>query len=95
MYNGEGKYRWSDGGIYTGTFRNDLQHGYGTLVEPDGTEYCGKFYEDNYHGEGRLVEKGIIYEGTFKKGKKNGIFQVINTKTNKVQQITYNNDIQQ
>jgi hypothetical protein len=94
MYNGEGCYKWLDGGCYTGTMRNDLQHGYGSLIEPDGTEYYGKFYEDSYHGEGRLIEDGRIYEGTFKKGKKNGTFQVTSLKTNTKKQIIYSNDIE-
>ena len=36
-YCGHGKYRWPDGDIYTGWFKDDQRDGLGTLIEANGS----------------------------------------------------------
>jgi hypothetical protein len=48
---GEGKYTYSNGETYNGTFENDNRHGYGELHYSDGRFYKGNFVNDKQHGK--------------------------------------------
>ncbi len=64
---------YDDGGVYTGTFRNGLQHGRGKYTLPSGYEYEGDWVEGEISGQGRAkFPNGSVYEGSFAKGKPNG-----------------------
>lgn len=40
---GFGEYRWTDGRIYSGEYREDKKHGYGIYKWVDGREYQGNW----------------------------------------------------
>ena len=70
--NGEGTYKWVDGGTYQGEFLAGLKSGKGTLRLGE-IFYKGDFINDKYHGEGRLVVKGEYeYVGEFSNGEFHG-----------------------
>jgi hypothetical protein len=63
----------SDGGTYTGSFRNNERNGTGTLVLSS-SRYEGEFLNNVKHGQGKLYENGVIvYEGQFRSGLRNGL----------------------
>eukprot|EP00792_Barthelona_sp_PAP020_P006311 TRINITY_DN2966_c0_g1_i1.p1 TRINITY_DN2966_c0_g1~~TRINITY_DN2966_c0_g1_i1.p1 ORF type:complete len:264 (+),score=61.76 TRINITY_DN2966_c0_g1_i1:153-944(+) len=70
---GEGRYFYENGDVFTGGFRNDLCHGQGTLVCADGSQYQGQWYENMKHGVGVFVSaNGDRFEGNWEENKKNG-----------------------
>ena len=50
---GKGTVEWTDGRIWTGTWKNGEPHGHGTLVYPDGDKVEGSFD----HGHCRECEE--------------------------------------
>ena len=42
--NGKGEFRWPDGRVYDGEYKNDIKHGDGVYIWPDGRMYQGKFF---------------------------------------------------
>ena len=69
---GQGKYTWTDGGIYEGLYEKGEKlkgkHTYGSKSEWAGDWYQGDFKKDDRHGYGRyyLSKWDITYKGTFK-----------------------------
>jgi hypothetical protein len=43
----EGRYTWSDGGIYVGNWKDEKEHGHGTYTSPVGRKYVGEWKEGN------------------------------------------------
>ncbi len=53
------------GSTYSGSFENDLRHGFGILMHPLG-KYCGDFVADAKHGIGTLIlDDTSSYYGQF------------------------------
>ena len=72
-YNGQGTFRFADGALYSGAFRDGSFEGNGTLTYPDGSSYVGTFAKQLQHGQGQLVDaKGNRYEGSWQGGKRHG-----------------------
>lgn len=44
--NGQGVYKWVDGKVYEGNWRNGKREGYGILTYADGRKYEGEHVED-------------------------------------------------
>lgn len=59
--------------LYTGTIKNGLPEGYGTLVSADKSEYQGEFKDGKKYGNGILkFNDGSRYEGEFIQDKQSG-----------------------
>jgi len=70
--------QYEDGGVYTGTFENGVQHGTGSYILPNGFEYTGDWVEGEIRGNGiARFPNGSVYEGEFAKGKPNGKGKII------------------
>lgn len=67
--NGKGTYRYADGIVYKGQFREGRRHGEGVFTLPNGDTYSGQFADDVYNGFGvfRFTD-GSRYEGQFVNG---------------------------
>lgn len=61
MANGEGTYISSDGSVYKGEWKNDLQHGFGVETWPDGSIFKGEYFEGNKHGYGKNINIHNIF----------------------------------
>ncbi len=66
-------YKFPNGAVYTGQWKNGMRHGYGTQVWPDGAKYEG-FWKDNQAcGKGKFWHiDGDIFEGEWRADKANG-----------------------
>lgn len=59
---------------YTGSWKDDKKHGFGSEKLADGSQYTGYFEEDLRHGEGQLTKgNGDLYTGSFDRGKQSGL----------------------
>jgi len=68
-----GIYTWSNGGKYTGEYKNNYQHGQGTAIWPNGEKYVGVFLYGKRTGHGTYTwPDGQKYVGEFEDGKKYG-----------------------
>jgi hypothetical protein len=74
MYVGKGTYKWADGRVYTGHFKNSQQNGDGHLVyKTTGNEYNGNWTDGDFEGFGIYTWKdGDIYKGDFHRGLRSG-----------------------
>merc|ERR1711920_464723 len=67
---GQGKFVWSDGGFYQGSWLEGVYSGTGELVTSQ-TMYKGDFENGLYHGTGCLTDMSnntVIFDGTWKEG---------------------------
>ena len=62
----------ANGEVYEGNYKNNRAYGYGEYRFIDGAIYIGEFKNNQMHGMGRLTQNLELYEGMFKKGKKEG-----------------------
>ena len=71
---GFGIYRWIDGSIYEGDYRNDLRHGKGRFLWANGESYEGDYLKDERTGKGTYNwPDGSLYKGEFLAGKRHGV----------------------
>ncbi len=65
---GKGTITSPDGGKYVGEFKDGLQHGHGTSINPNtGRKYVGEFKDGNVNGYGTATySNGTKYVGEFK-----------------------------
>ncbi|XP_059416787.1 alsin-like isoform X1 [Carassius carassius] len=76
--NGRGVVKWPDGRIYTGTFKNGLEDGFGDYVVPSKNlsscdHYQGQWKDGKMHGFGTFrYASGEIYEGFFQDNMRHG-----------------------
>ena len=62
-----GTYRWSNGDIYKGSFKDHVVHGQGTYNWALGDKYVGEWKDGFIHGQGTLIfSNGDKYVGKFK-----------------------------
>ena len=70
---GRGVYRFANGDVYEGDFKDDNMHGRGVYRCADGNVYEGDFKDDNRHGRGvHRYANGAVYEGDLEDGKMHG-----------------------
>ena len=70
---GQGVYKYVDGGLYDGHWKNGLRHGNGTYKWASGSVYHGDWKGGKQHGKGTYKWAcGDVYEGDWKNGKRNG-----------------------
>ncbi|KAL7369975.1 hypothetical protein ABVT39_015002 [Epinephelus coioides] len=76
--NGRGVLKWPDGRIYTGTFKNGLEDGFGEFVAPNKTlnkndHYQGQWKDGKMHGLGTYrYASGEVYDGSFQDSMRHG-----------------------
>ncbi|MBX2891313.1 MAG: caspase family protein [Saprospiraceae bacterium] len=71
--NGTGKYRYSNGTVYTGQFVNGNREGRGTLVFANNNVYEGQFSRNRINGEGSMTySNGDKYVGSWFMDQPNG-----------------------
>ena len=61
---GEGTYKWLDGRMYHGEYKNDKKNGFGVYVWADGRAYIGNWTE----GKQDDIRVYILPNGTVRKG---------------------------
>jgi len=72
-YEGQGKYTWSCGKTYEGTFENGKPSGEGVMTYPEGWTYEGQFKDGKFHGIGKFTwGPDNYFEGTFSNGEMTG-----------------------
>jgi hypothetical protein len=71
---GKHKYKYKNGDLYYGDWKDGMMHGRGTLtVALSGVLYEGKFLYNEFDGKGVYVcSNGNIYKGGFKNGYRHG-----------------------
>lgn len=77
--NGNGKFKFKNGDIYTGSFSNGKMNGKGSLIYINGDVYNGQFINGVRAGFGSFTfENGAVFNGAFKqnvgKGKLKDVF---------------------
>ena len=59
-----GTYKYSDGKVYVGSWKNDKKHGQGKYIVSESCMYEGAYVEDMRQGRGKYVyPDGSVYEG--------------------------------
>jgi hypothetical protein len=67
---GQGCFKFSNGDVYRGTFKDNQRHGQGTCRAVNGDVYQGEWRFGLQHGRGRWETKdGMIYDGEWKVNK--------------------------
>ncbi|XP_063067833.1 alsin isoform X2 [Engraulis encrasicolus] len=75
---GRGVVKWPDGRVYTGTFKNGLEDGFGEYILPSknankSDHYQGNWKEGKMHGFGTYrYATGEVYEGCFQDNMRHG-----------------------
>ncbi|XP_074520358.1 alsin isoform X2 [Halichoeres trimaculatus] len=76
--NGRGVLKWTDGRIYTGSFKNGLEDGFGEFVATNkmlnkNDHYQGHWKDGKMHGPGTYrYASGEVYDGSFQDGLRHG-----------------------
>ena len=72
MQNGQ-KWRYSNGDVYEGQWRNNLPDGKGRYIHFNGDEYVGQFVNGRFQGEGEYrFSNGDVYKGGWTNGEMSG-----------------------
>ena len=72
-FQGQFIYKWSNGDIYEGNYKDDLKHGYGKFYWAGGNIYQGNYKDDLKHGYGKVTfSNGDVYVGNWEDGVKHG-----------------------
>ncbi|KAH8059965.1 translation initiation factor IF-2 [Aureococcus anophagefferens] len=70
---GFGRYKFADGMLYSGGFKNGLPDGEGSAWYPGGTKYKGHWRDGLHEGTGVMTyATGSTYDGYWKDGKRQG-----------------------
>ena len=74
---GQGVYKWKNGSIYQGEFKEGLKHGYGEWKKVQNSTKCnhfeGYYMFDKKNGHGQFTwESGNIYKGNYRDDERNG-----------------------
>ena len=64
---------FANGGVFEGSFENDIENGYGKMTWSDGTIFEGNYENGAKNGYGKMTwSGGGVYEGSFENGIENG-----------------------
>jgi len=70
---GQGKYTWVNGDIYSGEWKNDKMNGFGVIKYSTGNEYSGAFIDNLREGQGTIKWfNGETYTGEWKNDQMSG-----------------------
>ena len=94
FHKGEGEINYTDNSLYKGKWENYKRQNKGVLLYPNLDKYEGEFKNDLFDGKGTLFinEKKIYYQGFWKEGKKEGLFNILNEKGEIIAIENYEND---
>ena len=67
LLHGYGIYRWANGDVYYGEFKQNYHDGQGYKRWADGDEYCGEYKNHMKHGEGVKLENWQLYRVKYEK----------------------------
>jgi hypothetical protein len=68
LFHGYGIYRWADGSVYYGEYKENKQDGQGYKRWANGIEYNGEWKNDMQHGEAIQQENGKLYSVYYYEG---------------------------
>ena len=54
---GTGTYKWVDGRLFVGSYKENLKDGHGMYLWSDGSTYNGNWQNGKQHGSGYYIEK--------------------------------------
>ena len=70
---GKGAYKFANGDVYEGSYKEGLMHGKGNYNWKSGAKYSGDYSEDKRHGKGQYQFKsGDRYDGAWQENKMHG-----------------------
>ena len=71
---GRGVFKWTDGTVYSGEFKENEITGKGTYTWPDQSTYKGDVLNGLRHGEGKYINEreGVEYNGHWENGMRHG-----------------------
>lgn len=73
VFNGQGTYRYPDGDVYVGSFKNSKRDGIGEYTYANGDKFTGNWAKDYRNGYGTMKFKnGDHYEGNWKFNRRHG-----------------------
>lgn len=65
--NGVGIYKWKDGRVYKGSYKDDKKENFGVYIKSDGKKYEGEWLNGSQNGVGRYKKnEGIVKVGRWK-----------------------------
>lgn len=64
-------YKWPNGDTYTGEWKGEIKHGYGTYIYANGNKYVGQYCDGVKHGYGSYHLGAFVFEGNWEHGKPN------------------------
>ena len=71
--NGSGAYKYSNGNVYNGEWKDGERNGSGDYKNSDGGVYTGQWKDDYKNGQGTFKDSdGTVYTGQFKESSYNG-----------------------
>ena len=68
LCHGYGIFRWADGSVYYGEWKENISEGQGPYKWADGDEYCGEWKNNKKWGEGVKKENGQLYRDKYEAG---------------------------
>ena len=92
-HKGKGEILYDDGSSYKGEWENFKKQNYGVFTFQNFDRYEGEFQNDLFEGKGKLYlnDKGLIYEGFWRYGKKCGEFNIYNEFGELIKKENYDN----
>ena len=95
FHKGKGKIKYNDGCSYIGEWDNYKRQKKGVLTYPNSDKYEGEFKDDLFNGEGKLFvnEEKIYYKGTWRNGKKEGIFDLFDENNAFIRKTEFKDDV--
>ena len=71
--NGRGKFKFANGNVYDGEFKNDKMEGRGVYKYASGDVYNGEYKNDKREGRGVFIyASGSVYDGEYKNDEREG-----------------------
>ena len=87
---GYGSWRYHNGDVYVGNWKDNQQHGFGQYTYRDGGVFDGEFFYGKKHNRGTYTYRdGSVFQGWFFYGKEHGPGEFIDTDNNILEEAFY------
>lgn len=83
---------YDSGDVYEGGFPEFKRAGHGKLVKKNGVVYEGQYSNNKMHGKGVLTIEEKVYSGEWKLGKREGKFEMVDSKTGQKFEVFFEKD---